>query len=171
MKGFITNKILGSNKMELCLSWLKSLKSHTTSDFVSERSVFFPNNRAHFIYRAISLNIYVTDIKYHNLRTDPPSEQNVPTAVTKVILRRVISHNSSQMDSREIKSASQTASWGGNIPLQFFIDLHSVSPWYFFRFAPPSLPSIALSETSPSVFNDERHNIHQVKEKKCGITH
>lgn len=57
----------------------------------------------------ISLNAYIANIKYHNLCTDPPSE-HVSTAVTKVRLRRVISHNSSQMDSPEIKSASQTAS-------------------------------------------------------------
>lgn len=149
MKGFITNTISGSNKLELCLSWLKSLKSHATSDSVSERFVFLPDNGAHFIYPAISLNIYVTGIKYHNLRTDPPSEQNVPTAVTKVILRRVISHNSSQMDSREIKSASQTASWGGNIPLQFFIDLHSISPWYFFRLLLPPFPPLPSRRLLP----------------------
>lgn len=93
------------------------------------------------------------------------SQQNVPTAVTKVILRRVISHNSSQMDSPEIKSASQTASWGGNIALQFFIDLHSFSPSYFPHFAPPSLSYIALLGASPYVFDDERHNIHQVRGK------
>lgn len=57
----------------------------------------------------ISLNAYIANIKYHNLCTDPPSE-HFSTAVTKVMLRRVISHNSSQMDSPEIKSASQTAS-------------------------------------------------------------
>lgn len=70
------------------------------------------------------------------------SLEHFSTAVTKVMLKRVISHNSSQMDSPEIKSASQTASWGGNIPLQFFIDLHSFSPWYFPCFAPPSLSSL-----------------------------
>lgn len=86
-------------------------------------------------------NVYATNTKYHNLCTDPPPVQNVPTAVTKVILKRVISHNSSQMDSPEIKSASQTASWGGNIPLQFFIDLHSFSPWYFPLYC-SSLPSL-----------------------------
>lgn len=64
-----------------------------------------------------------------------PWEERVPTAVTEVILGRVISHNSSQMDSPEIKSASQTVSWGGNIPVQFFIDLHSISSWQF----PPAL--------------------------------
>ncbi len=95
-----------------------------------------------------------------------PWELRVSTAVTKVILGRVISHNSSRMDIVEIKSASQTLSWGGNIPVQFFIDLHSISPWQFPpRSAPPSLflPSIALiSKASPCAFDDEQHNIHHL---------
>lgn len=93
-----------------------------------------------------------------------PWEETVPTAVTEVILGRVISHNSSQMDSPEIKSASQTVSWGGNIPVQFFIDLHSISSWQF----PPALTHPSLSSTglisgaSPCVFDDELHNIHHL---------
>lgn len=122
----------------------------------------------------ISLNAYIADIKYHHLCTDPPSE-HVPPAVTKVMLRRVISHNSSQMDSPEIKSASQTASWGGNIPLQFFIDLHSFSPWYFPRFAPPSLSSLPSLHCPLGGFSlcvwwwAAQHSSSQGG--KCGITH
>lgn len=37
-------------------------------------------------------------------------------------------HNFSRMDSPEIKSASWTASRGANIPVHFFIDLHSFPP-------------------------------------------
>lgn len=37
-------------------------------------------------------------------------------------------HNFSRMDSPEIKSVSWTASGGANIPVHFFIDLHSTHP-------------------------------------------
>lgn len=177
MKGFTTIMIFLSNRLEFYLFWKKKVQNLTQPLILCLWKICLPVTNVLILFITpialqvstvtgieISLNAYIANLKYHYLCTDPPSER-VSTAVTKVMLRRVISHNSSQMDSPEIKSASQTASWGGNIPLQFFIDLHSFSPWYFPRFAPPSLSSIALSGASPCVFDDERHNIHQVREK------
>lgn len=138
MKVFATIKIFRQNKLEFNLVWRKRKVKNLTeprilkdlsTDFyrfvqmhVTQMSHVSHDKCVHFIYHTnclanlstvpgmeISLNAYIANIKYHNLCTDPLSE-HVPTAVTKVMLRRVISHNSSQMDSPEIKSASQTAS-------------------------------------------------------------
>lgn len=162
----------------LCNLWFwvcKLSSSDKCVHFISHTN-WFASQHCYWHWN-IFKRISCTNIKYPNLCTSLPSE-HVSTVVTKVMLTRVISHNSSQMDSPEIKSASQTASWEGNIPLQFFIDLHRFSPWYFPRFTPPSpfspsLPSVALSGASLCVFDDEWHNIHQVRRNvwKNTLTH